>query len=60
MREREREMCFLYQNNLSFTVVCNKIDREYVACTTKFLELTGGEKMIYPEELENMEEMEDD
>jgi hypothetical protein len=49
-----------HQNTNSFTVVCNKIDREYVACTTKFLELTGGEKMIYPEELENMEEMEDD
>lgn len=57
---REREMFPFHQNTNSFTVVCNKIDREYVACTTKFLELTGGEKMIYPEELENMEEMEDD
>ncbi|KAF9425847.1 hypothetical protein BGZ94_007178 [Podila epigama] len=27
--------------------------REYMACTTKFLELTGGDKMVYPEELED-------
>lgn len=44
----------------SFIVVCDKIDREYIACTTKFLELTGGDKMIYPEELEDMEDIQDD
>ncbi|KAF9336279.1 alpha 1,2-mannosyltransferase 2.4.1 [Podila minutissima] len=32
------------------------INREYMACTTKFLELTGGDKMIYPEELEDDED----
>ncbi|KAF9373125.1 hypothetical protein CPB97_000778 [Podila verticillata] len=36
------------------------INREYIACTTKFLELTGGDKMIYPEELEDMEDIQDD